>query len=217
MIQMNRIEDLLRKEEINRGVSPHREHAMSYLPIRSKRDDSVHVLIAYVISAPNLFRSVEMIQQFVTLIFQFMKQLLFRCRASLLIGCGIAFMVVCFSSTTAVAQSDNLSNAPVGKQWMDSASAELVASTQLNALELELTNLQNSGAQGVQLELVKAKINFYTDLIQNLKAGQPVYQAFAISHANTESTFLGDYLDVKVLNEAQLLQVKEDARKKLTI
>jgi hypothetical protein len=84
-------------------------------------------------------------------------------------------------------------------------------------LNPELTALQNSGVQGVQLELVKARILFYTDLIQNLKSGQPVFQAFASSYANSESTFLGDYLDVKVLNESQLIKIRDDARKKLTV
>ncbi|MCF8238764.1 MAG: hypothetical protein K9I85_11445 [Saprospiraceae bacterium] len=146
-----------------------------------------------------------------------MKQLLLRYRASILVGCGIAFFVVCFSPVIVVAQSDNLSNVPVGKQWVDSPTAEVVANTQLQTLQMELADLQKNGVQGVQTELVKAWIQFYSDLLQNLKAGQPVYQAFAISYANNESTFLGDHLDVKVLNEAQLIQLREDARKKLTI
>ncbi len=146
-----------------------------------------------------------------------MKQLLVHSRTSFLVGCGLAFVVSCLSPTFLSGQSDNLSNAPVGKQWVDNATAENIASAQLNTLNAELTNLQNSGIQGVQLELVKARILLYSDLMQNLKAGNPVFQAFASSYANSEATFLGDYLDVKVLNESQLIQIREEARKKLTL
>lgn len=146
-----------------------------------------------------------------------MKHLLLQSRISLVVGCGLAFLICCVTPVGLSAQSDNLSNAPVGKQWVDSASAESIASAQLVSLNAELTNLQNSGVQGEQVELVRARIQLYTDLIQNLNTGHAVYQAFAISYANSEATYLGDYLDVKVLKESQLIQVREEARKKLTV
>lgn len=146
-----------------------------------------------------------------------MKHMFLQSRISFVVGFGLAFLVCCMCPVGLSGQSDNLSNAPVGKQWVDNASAESIATTQMISLNAELINLQNSGAQGEQVELVKARIQLYTDIIQNLNTGHAVYQAFAISYANSEATFLGDYLDVKVLNESQLIQIREEARKKLTV
>lgn len=146
-----------------------------------------------------------------------MKQLFFHTKTSLVVVCGLAFLIGCLSPAFVRGQSDNLSNAPVGKQWVDQATAETIANTELTSLNTELMNLQNSGVQGVQLELVKARVLLYSEILQNLTTGQPVFQAFANSYANSEATYLGDYLDVKVLNESQLIQIREDVRKKLTV
>ncbi|MBK7342784.1 MAG: hypothetical protein IPJ06_06520 [Saprospiraceae bacterium] len=130
---------------------------------------------------------------------------------------GLILLLVCSFGSAISAQSDNLTNAPAGKQWVDAATAEGIVQSQLSTLQVQLTNLQNQGAQGVELELAKVKVQFYTDLNSALQSGQPVFHAFDIAYATMESTFLGDYLDVKVLNDSQLVQIREEARTKLTI
>ncbi len=212
---MNRNQNLFRKAGIDRGISHHREMSVSALTVFGQRDEYHHAFPGNAISTSTLdgsFVKINPCQPFHTM----KKQQILARFNSLLMG-GLMILACCLIPCGISAQSDNLTSAPVGQQWVDATTAEATATAELTTLEAELANLQNAGTQGVQLELVKARIQFYKDLIQNLKAGNPVYRAFAMGHANNESTFLGDYLDVKVLNEAHLLQIREDVRKKLTI
>lgn len=147
----------------------------------------------------------------------FLKQNRFHTSRVTRVVLGMILLLSCGMGSTISAQSDNLANAPVGKQWVDATTAQGIANTQLTALNIQLTNLQNQGTQGVELELAKARVQFYADLNAAIQSGQPVYKAFEIAYANMESTFLGDYLDVKVLNDSQVVQIREEARTKLTI